>query len=60
VEFDPPAEGVEPSKVHQKVVFESLPGFDPLGVETLVLRIVMMFPETDKTGATEVIDPFEL
>lgn len=60
VELLPPALGVLPSVVHQNVVFESLPGLLPFGVETLVLVIVTVFPDTESMGATLVIEPFEV
>src|SRR5271168_2644319 len=54
----PPALGVLPLVVHQNVVFESRPGFDPFGVDTLVFLIVIVPPVTESTGAALVIVPF--
>ena len=45
--------------VHQNVVFESRPGLEPLGVETFVFVIVTALPETESTGATLVMVPFD-
>jgi hypothetical protein len=54
----PPGLGVLPSVVHQNVVFESRPGFEPFGLETFVLEMVTMDPDTESTGATLVIVPW--
>ena len=53
----PPGLGVLPSVVHQNVVFESRPGLEPFGVETFVLEMVTVDPDTESTGATLVIVP---
>ena len=53
----PPGLGVLPSVVHQNVVFESRPGFEPFGAELFVLEIVTVDPDTESTGATLVIVP---
>jgi hypothetical protein len=55
-----PTLGVLPLLVHQNVVLLSRPGFEPLGVETLVLAIVTLPPEEESTGATLVIEPFDV
>ena len=52
-----PGTGVDPSVVHQNVVFESRPGLEPFGVETFVLEMVTVDPDTESTGATLVIVP---